>query len=66
MANPLATILSAAMMLRHSLKLPQAATRIEAAVANVLRAGLRTADIQTPGGKALGTEEMGDAVVAAL
>jgi 3-isopropylmalate dehydrogenase len=66
MANPLATILSAAMMLRHSLKQPQAATRIEAAVANVLRAGLRTADIQTPGGKALGTEEMGDAVVAAL
>jgi 3-isopropylmalate dehydrogenase len=66
MANPLATILSAAMMLRHSLKQPQAATRIEAAVAKVLRAGLRTADIQTPGGKALGTEEMGDAVVAAL
>jgi len=65
-ANPLATILSAAMMLRHSLKQPQAATRIEAAVAKVLRAGLRTADIQTPGGKALGTEEMGDAVVAAL
>ncbi len=65
-ANPLATILSAAMMLRHSLKQPEAATRIEAAVAKVLRAGLRTADIQTPGGKALGTEEMGDAVVAAL
>jgi 3-isopropylmalate dehydrogenase len=65
-ANPLATILSAAMMLRYSLKQPQAATRIEAAVAKVLRAGLRTADIQAAGGRALGTEEMGDAVVAAL
>jgi len=65
-ANPLATILSAAMMLRYSLKQPEAAARIETAVAKVLRAGLRTADIQAPGGKALGTEEMGDAVVAAL
>jgi 3-isopropylmalate dehydrogenase len=65
-ANPLATILSAAMMLRYSLKQADAAGRIEAAVATVLRAGLRTADIQTPGGKALSTQEMGDAVVAAL
>ena len=65
-ANPLATILSAAMMLRHSLKQAEAAGRIESAVAKVLRAGLRTADIQAPGGKALSTQEMGDAVVAAL
>ena len=65
-ANPLATILSAAMMLRYSLKRPEAAARIEAAVAAVLRAGLRTADIQAAGGKAASTEEMGDAVVAAL
>ena len=65
-ANPLATILSAAMLLRYSLGQPQAAARIEAAVAKVLRAGLRTADIQAPGGRAASTGEMGDAVVAAL
>ncbi|MGQ0544963.1 MAG: 3-isopropylmalate dehydrogenase [Betaproteobacteria bacterium] len=65
-ANPLAAILSAAMMLRHSLGQPAAAARIEAAVGRVLRAGLRTADIQASGGRAASTEEMGDAVVAAL
>jgi 3-isopropylmalate dehydrogenase len=65
-ANPLATILSAAMMLRYSLGQPEAAARIEAAVGEVLRAGVRTADIQAAGGPAASTEEMGDAVVAAL
>jgi 3-isopropylmalate dehydrogenase len=65
-ANPLATILSAAMMLRYTLRAPQAAERIEAAVTRVLREGLRTADIHTAGARKVGTEEMGDAVVAAL
>src|SRR5437016_38603 len=65
-ANPLATILSAAMTLRYSLKQPQAAERIEAAVSKVLRAGLRTADIHTAGSRKVGTEQMGDAVVANL
>ena len=65
-ANPLATILSAAMMLRYSLKQPAAADRIEAAVGKVLRGGLRTADIHTPGARKVGTAEMGDAVLASL
>ena len=65
-ANPLATILSAAMMLRYSLRQPQAAERIEAAVSRVLRDGLRTADIHSAGARKVGTEQMGDAVVAAL
>src|SRR3954468_14644956 len=65
-ANPLATILSAAMMLRYSLGQPQAAQRIEAAVTKVLRDGLRTADIHTEGNRRVGTAEMGDAVLAAL
>jgi 3-isopropylmalate dehydrogenase len=65
-ANPLATILSAALMLRYSLGQPQAAQRIEKAVATVLQSGLRTADIHTPGTRKVGTEEMGAAVVAAL
>ena len=65
-ANPLATILSAAMMLRYSLKQEQAAQRIERAVSSVLQAGLRTADIHTPGSRKVGTREMGDAVAAAL
>jgi 3-isopropylmalate dehydrogenase len=65
-ANPLATILSAAMMLRYSLGNAQAAQRIEAAVSRVLREGLRTADIHTDGARKVGTEQMGDAVVAAL
>jgi len=65
-ANPLATILSAAMMLRYSLKQEKAAQRVEAAVTRVLRDGLRTPDIHTAGTRRVGTQEMGDAVVAAL
>ncbi len=65
-ANPLATILSAAMMLRFSLNQPSAADRIESAVKDVLASGLRTADIWSEGTKKVGTREMGDAVVAAL
>jgi 3-isopropylmalate dehydrogenase len=64
-ANPLATILSAAMMLRFSLNRAQQADRVEAAVKKVLAQGLRTADIAA-GGRSVGTKEMGDAVVAAL
>ena len=66
LANPLATILSAAMMLRYSLNQPVAADRIEAAVQQVLSAGLRTADIWSEGNTRVGTREMGDAVVGAL
>jgi len=66
LANPLATILSAAMMLRYSLAQTQAAERVEKAVTKVLQAGLRTADIHTPGTRKVGSAEMGDAVVAAL
>jgi 3-isopropylmalate dehydrogenase len=66
LANPLATILSAAMLFRHSLQLPELADRIERAVDRVLDQGLRTADIQQPDCRLVGTAEMGDAVVAAL
>jgi 3-isopropylmalate dehydrogenase len=65
-ANPLATILSAAMMLRFSLNQPQAADLIESAVKDVLASGKRTADIHSEGKTKVGTREMGDAVVAAL
>ncbi|MBQ0935829.1 3-isopropylmalate dehydrogenase [Ideonella paludis] len=65
-ANPLATILSAAMMLRFSLQQPEAADRIESAVRAVLSAGLRTADIWSDGTQKVSTREMGDAVVAAI
>ena len=65
-ANPLATILSAAMMLRYSLQQPAAADRIESAVKAVLAAGLRTGDIWSEGCRRVGTREMGDAVVAAI
>jgi len=65
-ANPLATILSAAMMLRYSLKQPEAAARIEAAVQRVLADGLRTPDIHSEGTTRVGTAAMGDAVVQAL
>ncbi|OJV59408.1 MAG: 3-isopropylmalate dehydrogenase [Burkholderiales bacterium 68-10] len=65
-ANPLATILSAAMMLRFSLGQPEAADRIEAAVKQVLAQGLRTPDIWSEGTTKVGTREMGDAVVKAL
>jgi 3-isopropylmalate dehydrogenase len=66
LANPLATILSAAMMLRYSLKQEKAADRVEAAVRKVLGGGYRTADILTAGTRKVGTKEMGDAVLAAL
>ena len=72
-ANPLATILSAAMMLRFSLNQPSAADRIESAVKDVLASGLRTPDIYVEGKNSttrsvvkVGTREMGDAVVAAI
>ncbi len=65
-ANPLATILSAAMMLRFSLNQPEAAERIESAVSQVLAAGLRTADIWSEGTQRTSTSEMGDAVLAAI
>ncbi|WP_300494434.1 3-isopropylmalate dehydrogenase [uncultured Methylophaga sp.] len=65
-ANPLATILSAAMMLRYTLDQPAFADRIEAAVSKVLDQGLRTADIFSAGMTRVTTAEMGDAVVAAL
>jgi 3-isopropylmalate dehydrogenase len=65
-ANPLATILSAAMMLRFSMNQEAAAARIEAAVKKVLEQGLRTADIYTAGTKKVNTVEMGNAVVKAL
>ncbi len=65
-ANPLATILSTAMMLRYSFGEEAAAQRIESAVKRVLKQGFRTADIFEDGTKKIGTEEMGEAVVAAL
>jgi len=65
-ANPLATILSLAMMLRYSLDQPALAERIEQAVGRVLDDGLRTPDISSPGTRTVGTQEMGDAVVTAL
>ena len=65
-ANPLATILSAAMMLRFSLNQEEAASRIERAVQTVLEQGMRTPDIYSEGTKKVGTVEMGEAVVAAL
>ncbi len=65
-ANPLATILSLAMMFRHTFANGDAADRIERAVRSVLRRGCRTGDIALPGEQAIGTRAMGDAVVAAL
>jgi len=65
-ANPLATILSLAMMFRYTFALPEVAARIEGAVREVLRLGHRTGDIAMPGEKIIGTRAMGDAVVAAL
>lgn len=65
-ANPLATILSAAMMLRYSFGLEAAAQAIEQAVSRVLAQGYATADIQRPGAQMVGTRAMGQAVVAAL
>jgi 3-isopropylmalate dehydrogenase len=65
-ANPLATILSAAMMLRYTFNDESNALRIENAVKKALAQGYRTADIATAGSKQVGCSEMGDAVVAAL
>lgn len=65
-ANPMATILSVAMMLRYSLDAEELAVKIEKAVEIVLDQGLRTADIYTEGDTKVGTDAMGDAVVAAL
>ncbi len=65
-ANPLATILSAAMLLRHSLDEPEHADTIEQAVGQALDQGLRTLDITTDGMTPVGTQAMGDAVLAAL
>jgi len=65
-ANPLATILSLAMMLRYSFDEPVMAGRIEHAIHAVLDRGLRTADIHSPGDTLVGTSQMGDAVVQAM
>jgi 3-isopropylmalate dehydrogenase len=65
-ANPLATILSVALMMRYSFKREDQAVRIETAVRSVLAAGYRTADIAEPGTRQVGTNAMGDAVAAAL
>ncbi len=65
-ANPLATIISAAMMLRYTFGRTAEAERIESAVRKALQAGLRTADIHTEGSRKVGTAEMGDAVLGAL
>ncbi|MDO5422528.1 MAG: 3-isopropylmalate dehydrogenase [Eubacteriales bacterium] len=61
-ANPIATVLSAAMMLRYSLDLDEAADAIEAAVKQVLKEGYRTGDIMSEGCKKVGTTEMGDLI----
>jgi 3-isopropylmalate dehydrogenase len=65
-ANPLATILSAAMMLRYTFDQEASAARIESAVKKVLASGYRTADIYEPGMEKVGTAAMGDAVLASL
>jgi len=65
-ANPLAMILSVAMMLRHSLGAPDAALAVERAVTGVLQEGLRTSDIQMAGGRTVGTKEMGEALIRKL
>jgi 3-isopropylmalate dehydrogenase len=65
-ANPLDSIMSAAMMLRLSLNQPALADRMEQAVRRVLAEGLRTADIMEPGATLVGTEAMGDAVALEL
>ena len=66
LANPLATILSLAMMFRYTFARTDIAERIERAVRAVLALGLRTRDIAAPGGPAIGTRAMGDAVIAAM
>jgi 3-isopropylmalate dehydrogenase len=66
LANPLATVLSAAMMLRYTFNLDEWAYRIDAAVKKVLAQGYRTADIHEAGTQRVGTAQMGDALIAAL
>ena len=66
MANPIATILSVAMMLRYSFSLSQEADAIEAAVSKVLDQGYRTGDIYTEGFKKVGTSEMGSLIAQSL
>jgi 3-isopropylmalate dehydrogenase len=66
LANPLATILSFAMCLRYSMRAPEAADRLDAAVRRALAGGARTADIVTPGESAISTEAMADAVLREL
>jgi 3-isopropylmalate dehydrogenase len=65
-ANPIATILSLAMMMRYTFNRNDLAERIEGAVRKVLASGKRTGDIAQPGEAVIGTREMGDAIVAAL
>jgi 3-isopropylmalate dehydrogenase len=65
-ANPIAAVLSAAMLLRHSLGREEDADRVERAVARVLEEGHRTADIAPRGTRAVGTREMGDLIVRTL
>lgn len=65
-ANPIATILSAAMMLRYSLDLDKEADAVEAAVQKVLTEGYRTVDIMSEGCKLVGTKEMGDLIAEAV
>ena len=65
-ANPIATILSAAMLLRYSLNLDEEADAVEAAVQKVLTDGYRTGDIMSEGCKKVGTKEMGDLIAAAV
>jgi len=65
-ANPIATILSAAMMLRYTLGFSEQADKIEAAVKQVISAGVGTVDLQAIAVKTVGTQEMGDAIVEAI
>lgn len=65
-ANPIATVLSAAMMLRHSCVLPKEAGVVEAAVDGVIKEGYRTGDIMSPGMRAVGCKEMGDLLAAGV
>lgn len=66
LANPIATVLSFAMMLRYSFSLGNEADKLEAAIRKVLELGLRTADIMQPGMKKISTDEMGEAILSAL
>jgi 3-isopropylmalate dehydrogenase len=65
-ANPIAAILSAAMLLKYSLNMVPDADRVDRAVLSVLEAGHRTGDIASPGTKKVGTKEMGDLIVRAV